>query len=264
MTILRINDTGAEVAALIEDLIALGFSLQSGSVFTRNVKNALQAFQQANVDRQGRPLDIDGVLGPMTQWAIDGALTRHTIPPEFQRELPILPENGSNRGRAALRIAIEEFLIGAGEVGANNSGRHIEKYANQIANPPINWCAGFVSYCFQASGPMPFNYTLGAQALYKSLKRKGWALTNYGQQPPEAGDVIAWLRVDRQRPEHTKWWGHIGLVYGHEDGYVWTIEGNKGSFPSRVGVFRYKYSELIRSMRDDRYKGMLGIARIPD
>jgi hypothetical protein len=145
----------------------------------------------------------------------------------------------------ALEIAKGE--LGKGEEGANNAGPVVKKYLNGLAEPPMNWCAAFVSWCFKtawessdmASGYfMPFDYSLSARSIYNEFKRKE-ALV----QTPDAGDLIFFWRESID-----SWMGHIGIIEElADDGWVHTIEGNKGVFPSKVRRYAYEWpiSELL-------------------
>ena len=79
--------------------------------------------------------------------------------------------------------------------------------------------------------------------------------------PPLPGDLIVWRRVDPADPT-SAWKGHVGLVYGFVDGNLWTIEGNRGSYPSQVKPFRYSWSDLVQST-GDKFKGVYGLSRHP-
>jgi len=155
---------------------------------------------------------------------------------------------GSPRGRAALRAAIGELQDNAREIGANNSGRYVEKYLNGVMPAPAEWCAGFVSWCFsQHAAGIPFKYHLGARNIRQQFKQKGWLLEG-GE--PEPGDIIVWWR---DQPDG--WKGHIGLVHRCENGIVYTIEGNRGNFPAYVRGFDYVLGRIDR---------LLGFGRVPD
>lgn len=137
---------------------------------------------------------------------------------------------------AALQVAIEEMNAGAGEEGANNSGPWIIKYLHGLAEPPSNWCAGFVSFCyFEASNrlnvQMPFNYSISAKGIYNQFKAANYLVAN----PQEADIIFFW------RENISSWMGHIGLVHHVENNTkLITIEGNRGSFPAKVCSWSYQ------------------------
>lgn len=245
---IRFGDTGPEVSKLGRDLKQLGY-LAGGatSTFDDSLRRAVKAFQVQNVDSLGRPLVVDGVVGPVTAWAITNRLGQVPTPASISSATPDVPAGGSATARAALAVAIDEMNAGNGEVGGNNMGPHVERYLNGIVGTPNDWCAGFVSFCFLASGkPMPFKYSVGARDILDQLKAKGWAVKPDSANPPLPGDIIVWWR---QAP--SSWKGHIGIVHSYDNGIVRTIEGNK---TSNVGSFAYSLGAIDK---------LLGFARIP-
>jgi hypothetical protein len=220
-------------------------TIQQG--FTREVRRAVEEFQARHVDELGRPLVSDGVVGPLTWWALETNTEVLTSPDGIRFD--IMPfQGGSRRGRAALRAAIAELTAGAKEIGANDSGHFVKKYLNGILEPPANWCAGFVSWCYaQHPGGIPFRYSLGARDIRTQFRDRRWLIDG---EIPEPGDIIVWWRG---QPDG--WKGHIGLVHHQSNGIVYTIEGNKGAFPARVRGFDYVLG---------RIEQFLGFGRVPD
>jgi hypothetical protein len=138
----------------------------------------------------------------------------------------------------ALQIAIKE--IGNGEQGENNSGPFVQKYLLGLVEPPTNWCAAFVCWCYyQAMGaPIyllpPFPYTLSARKLMNELNKSDNIRIYVNKINPKRGDLIFFWR---ESP--TSWMGHVGIIEYAGPKWIGTIEGNKGKFPSKVA--RYKY-----------------------
>lgn len=262
--LLKLNDTGPAVAALIDDLRKLGFALPAGSTYDSTVKKSVEAFQASNVDASGLPLEIDGKVGQLTRWALDAQLN-NLAPVANQFGLPAGAAGGSNAGKAALAVAIQEMQAGHGEEGGDNRGQYVRTYLNGQAPEGASWCAGFVSYCFrQALGQNAvFGYIVGAQALHNKMKSLGHAYSASIANPPMPGDIIAWRRVDPSDPVSTAWQGHIGIVHSFADGVLWTIEGNRGPYPSKVQTFRYPWTSLVVSATNDQFKGLYGLSRHP-
>lgn len=134
----------------------------------------------------------------------------------------------------ALSIAIEEMDKDAGEVGSNNSGPFVQKYLNGLAEPPSNWCAGFVSWCYKEAADrleieMPFVYSLGARNIFDQFEEEGWLF----QEPEEADIVFFW------REDINSWMGHIGIVRSIKGKKIITVEGNRGNFPAKVHCYNY-------------------------
>jgi hypothetical protein len=217
---------------------------------------AVRAFQASNVDNTGLPLEVDGIVGGLT-W---GALLRIAAAQPDPVPHPLLsvggdpwwtamPDEafgGSARGRAALQVAVGEARAGAGEVGGDNMGPDVDKYLHDIVEPPNNWCAGFVCWCLENSGPMPFPYTVGARAILSLAGQAG--LTTF-KDPlatrPQPGDIAVWWRDSL-----ASWRGHTGFVHHADQGRLFTIEGNK---TSRVEGFDYPLVGMER---------LLGFVRI--
>lgn len=263
--ILKQGSSGVEVQALIDDLRRLRFALPAGNMFDPVVRRSVEAFQVANVDASGAPLVVDGKVGPNTRWALNAALNGGA-PQALEVGLPPLAAGaGSASGRAALQVALAELAAGHGETGGDNRGPHVRRYLNGIQPEGSSWCAGFVSYCFhQGLGQNgAFGYLVGAQALHNRMKRLGHAYSASLSNPPQAGDIIAWRRVDPADPVDSAWKGHIGIVHSFADGILWTVEGNRGPYPSVVKAFRYSWSSLVASMTGDRFKGLYGLSRHP-
>jgi hypothetical protein len=232
--VLKYGATGVHVSYLRGRLKELQHLRAEGpAAFDKFLKIAVMDFQSRHLDPRGHPLVVDGVVGSLTWWALEGGTPDL---PVVHPVIPAIPPGGSAIGRAALTIAFKERALGAGEEGANNAGPWIEKYLNGIIDAPANWCAALVSWCHLKTGEMPFKYSLGARDIRQQFKRKGWVV-----QAPEPGDLVFWWRG---RPDG--WMGHIGFVWKLESGVLHTLEGNKGAFPSRVNTFDYIHSRMTR------------------
>ncbi len=248
-TVLKLGQQGKPVRDLTTLLVQRGFLATATDVFDARVKTAVMGFQSQNLDERGLPLKVDGIVGPVTWWALTHPKV-NVVPPEVS--LPQrLPAGGSTRGRAALKVALAEMAAGASESGANNSGPYVRKYLKGIIDPPADWCAAFVSWCYdQHPAGCPYGYSLGARDVLKRCRSRGWVY-NHPTEPAQPGDIVVWRRgpVDG-------WQGHVGLVFeATPGGMLYTIEGNKGGFPSRVRRFSY----VLRSMDT-----LLGFARVPN
>ena len=261
---LKKGSRGPAVTSLIRQLRKLGFTLPVGDLFTAEVKKSVEAFQSSNVDASGLPLTVDGEVGANTAWALNAALKKLT-PQTAQFGLPPLPPGGTPAGRAALQVALAELAAGRGEFGSDNNGPDIRKYLSNVVTPPANWCAGFVSWCFrQALSRDPvFGYLVGAQAIHKRMHTLGNTYPASMTNLPQPGDIIVWRRVDPANPAGTAWMGHVGMVHSFSGGILWTVEGNRGPFPAKVGSFRYGWSQLVVSASNDNFKGLFGLSRHP-
>jgi hypothetical protein len=244
METLKKRSTGVKVKELQHLLNKNGFNLVVDGIFGRKVYNAVKAFQAQNLDKHGRPLLIDGIVGALTWWSLTNTSPIVVTPVIDYTRMPGVDLGGSEAGRKALQVAINEMKSGAREIGGNNSGEFVAKYLEPAhLTPPQSWCASFVSWCYlQAAGgnkaDMPFLYSPGARKIFSQFKQKQWTfqLNDPSGLNPEPGDIVAWWRISS-----SGWQGHIGLVHHFADGFLYTIEGNKSS---KVEGFDYKANRM--------------------
>ena len=244
MAILKKGSRGEEVKKLQRLLNAKGFMLTADGIFGKKTLAAVRAFQAQNLDIHGRPLVVDGIVGPITRWSLNNNTDIYVAPVIDFTKMPNSSYGGSKIGRQALKNALDEIKDGAREIGGNNRGPFVAKYLQPAGLvPPQFWCASFVSWCFlRATGDdvesMPFDYSAGARNIFNQFKRKGWTFTsnNANDRLPEPGDIVTWWRVKADG-----WQGHIGLVHHYHRGFLYTIEGNRSS---RVEGFDYKLIQM--------------------
>lgn len=250
MTTLRIGDRGEDVGELqrlLCDRLALDPPLAISGHFELSTRLAVLAFQSSSVGTDGRPLDVDGVVGKQTWWALTVEDASSAFGGSARSELQTTAFRGP-LGAAVVAVAANLREQGAKEVGANNKGEWVEKFSRGHFGP---WCAWFVSYCVEQACAelgveMPYKYTGGARRTRDQLSAVGLAVPT--DEEPMAGDLVVWWRV---APASYK--GHIGIVVAVRDGMIWTIEGNRGAFPAPVRQFSYVLS---------REKRLLGFCRL--
>jgi hypothetical protein len=205
--------------------------LDNGKLTLRHIRILTRFWQEHHAG-----LSADGQCGPMTQASIVAA------------------DTGSELGAKALEVAIS--WIGKGEEGGNNSGPFVESlHRKEYDGDPDDdgaWCAAFVSSCFEQACDeleleMPFRRSGGAKSLMKRVGKVGSFVTAPDIQP---GDVVAWDRGDVG-----SWQGHVGIVerYDPETGFLHTVEGNTGRYPSKV---RRKVHDMSKQPR------LEGISRV--
>lgn len=155
--------------------------------------DALRAFQRAHVDPWGRPLAVDGIVGPRTRWArdvIELAADRQLALRRAGRTVGLVEDPpGSNRDRAGL---IAAWLRACG-----------------VGPEPAPWCAA--ALCEWLALPNA-QRRAGALNLGRSLE---------ATSSPVAGDIF-YYPTGAPRDGH----GHCGLVLGVSDGEIMTCEGN--------------------------------------
>ena len=113
---LKLHSEGSKVVVLVKNLRSLGYySGPATKVFDVEVQKAVRAFQMQNADVEGRPLVVDGIVGPVTSAAIARRLGQFIVPPTATVGQIFLPDTGgSARSREALAIAIQELNAGRG------------------------------------------------------------------------------------------------------------------------------------------------------
>jgi len=178
-------------------------------------------------------LESDGKCGPQTQSAL------------YDERESEMEHDCSDLAARTLEIA--KSLLGQGEEGGNNSGPFVEMLLGKEYDGDDDddgaWCAAFVSHCITeaANGNPPFPMSYGAKAIFRNA-------ANFGSESmtPEVGDIICWDR-GKLNPDGSKsWQGHVGFVERIDGDVITTIEGNKGSFPSKVKRFKYELSRESR------------------
>lgn len=250
-TLIKKGNAGGLVHELQAILNELDYVVPDTGVFDAATDRAVKDFQSSHLDKHHQPLTVDGVVGPLTWWALENPRPRVTEGIIAYDEVPPPVHGESQLGRAALRVAISELKAGAGEVGGNNKGPWVRKYMEPAGLPDgYPWCAAFVSWCFLQAvdgdrREMPFNYSAGARDIFNQLKSKGWSFSGEGDKQPKPGDIVCWWRTSLASSN-----GHIGIVYHCKDGFLYTIEGNKAA---NIAGFSYVKTRMDK---------LLGFARV--
>lgn len=152
--------------------------------------DAVRAYQRGHSNHLGKPLKVDGIEGPETQWS---------------RALGTLDEARC----IAVHIAQDSIGLAEDPPGSNNDRNgFIRQWLQRCgAQPGQPWCAAFLSHVMSWAGPAVM--VAGAQVLGKRYP---------AVSEPLAGDIF-WYPT-------TGWQGHCGLVIGTSPDEVMTIEGN--------------------------------------
>lgn len=252
MQLLKKGSQGVLVKELQEILRELDYDLPVTSLFDEATYKAVRNFQGSHLDIHGVPLEIDGKVGDISWWALHNPRVVVTGGVVDYTRMPNASFGGSATGRKALEFAIKELKAGAGEVGGNNKGPFVKKYLAPTGLSEGNaWCAAFLSWCFlqAASGNlnnMPFKYAAGARNVFTQLRNKGLDIKSTNiNYTPEPGDIVTWWRVSM-----SSGFGHIAIVHHSEDGFIYTIEGNKAA---NVAGFNYVKTSMDK---------VLGFARV--
>lgn len=149
-------------------------------------------------------------------------------------------------------IKIAKAEVGYHEGRSGGSWNNHQKYSPAVPSLEWSqnqaWCATFVSWCAQKAGvkalyPVTASTDLGAR-WFKD--RKQWS-----QYPAIGAQVFFGVNGDMN---------HTGIVYGYDESYIYTIEGNTNESGSREGDGVY----LKRRARRDSYVQGYGYPRFTD
>lgn len=143
-----------------------------------------------------------------------------------------------------------ESVGGVVEYALQFVGENHSKFTSYF-NCPADWCAMFVSYCFDNCGlvpdVLPRTY-LGCGDGYRAFGEKGKARRS-GTYTPKAGDVIFFSNDNGATCYHT------GIVTGCDGNTVYTVEGNTGTSNSSPYWAGSSVQEVEYSINDARIWG---------
>lgn len=166
-------------------------------------------FQATHVDPEGKPLLVDGKLGPRTLWAMG-------------------IENLSSDRKKAVLTAVECVGIKEQPMGSNR-GPDIDFWLKRCGvmvpvdpkepAPKNAWCAAFISYAMSQASKIVRKFARVFDWVHKS------GLKCISIEDVQAGDLGCFLREDGT--------GHIWMVIGKQMGdkgwITMNIEGNTGN-----------------------------------
>lgn len=230
MRVLRRGSKGPDVVELKRLLASQGMwpATQLGVRFGPKTKGAVEYFQSTHLGPQGRPLGVDGRVGPSTWWA----LRNPTGTPQRSGLASNKVPAGIGEGRAAiLRVALAQHGIKERPNGSNRGTTPkggVDKFTPAWSRPGPKgpaWCCFFVFWCVKdALGRYVLSRRHGSchKASKEAKVKKVWIPNKPGTIPvPGMGAMIL-------RPGGT---GHAFLIYRvSRDGLVVnTAEGNCGN-----------------------------------
>lgn len=200
--------------------------------------SAVRLFQSLNVDVSGKPLHVDGEVGPMTWGSLFGAAS-------------VASSVGSTSSLAAKALAVAVGEIGKMEMPiGSNGGADVDKYLDSTGlGTGYFWCMAFVHWCFmeaanQLGTANPFPKTAGVLDAWNksSGKRisKSTALGNLSLVKPGAVFIL----------DYGTGLGHTGFVSENVGGALTTVEGNTNPSggSNGIGVFQLKKRNVSNSM----------------
>jgi hypothetical protein len=243
---LRFGSKGVEVAELVKLLTKRGCApkppvTSTEPRFGRAVENMVLYFQMTHLGSDGNWLDVDGVVGDHTWWALEN----DAGPPQRSFLEVGIPKGITGLRRAVLETAVREH--GAREdPGRPNRGEEVDRFlppssTQSRSQPGPPWCCYFTSWVTkQVFGKYPLGERLGScHTAWKRASKQGKWEPNDGRVPTP-GDAFVILHKDPRRGWCT---GHIGFVLqvSRDGKSINTVEGNCGN---RVKIGRRKLSDL--------------------
>jgi peptidoglycan hydrolase-like protein with peptidoglycan-binding domain len=197
------------------------------------MRQAVRLFQARNVDADGRPLKVDGVVGSITWAALFGA---DAVPRATRSDDAFLSK--------VLEIAAGEEARQVRERPRNsNRGPEVDRYLRSAGvRPGHAWCCAFVYWCFaqagQASGrPNPMFRTAGCLAHWNGAPSVGARRVLRRQAVDDPGLVQPGMVFVM---DFGGGLGHTGFVSEVDGGHLVTIEGNTDASKTREGGGVYR------------------------
>lgn len=151
---------------------------------------SIEVFQRAHFDHLGKPLDVDGVLGPETRWALDFS--------SLSNERRLVIREGQKY------IGLIEIPIGSNDEPTGTIDGWLKRCHAKEGDP---WCASAASAWLSVVSPVNIAGAIRLGQHFPST------------MVPWAGDLF-WY------PTNDKGNGHVGLVIGVGISEVMTLEGN--------------------------------------
>lgn len=215
------------------------FQLHAG-VYDAQFKSLIKLFQSQHVDALGRPLKVDGEIGPITWGAIFDV-------PEVEATA------GGNKLRdRALAKAVTQIGIREKPVGSNK-GPEVEAYLRSTGlGGGFFWCMAFVYWCFRESAngsANPFPKTAGCMDAWS--KSRDFRITKAeAKQKPSLVVPGSVFILDYGGGA-----GHTGFVLSAANGALRTVEGNTNNDGSNNGIGVFQLNR--RNVMDSNLKGFI-------
>lgn len=251
-SVLKFGTQNLEVAKLVQMLKAHGCApsppvTAAVPKFGRAIENMVLYFQMTHQGRTGEWLEVDGIVGEDTWWALENA-TGDAQRSFLETGIPMGIEGDR---RKILETAVKEHGVRE-DPGRPNRGDEVEKYypASWVSDPDDEgpaWCCFFMSWVTkQALGRYVMGELLWScyTAWERAVSQGKWEEKNGSHPTP--GDAFVILH---KKPELGRCTGHIGFVLQVAgDGRTFnTVEGNCGN---RVKIGK-------RSLSDPNLRGFI-------
>jgi cell wall-associated NlpC family hydrolase len=210
--------SGADVTEVQKLLVSAGYSVGKSGVdgcYGPDTKAAVIAFQQGHKDENGRPLEVDGVVGSHTWWSL-----HHIVPAQ-----PAGPKATAFCAHAASKVGCLYVSGGQGQQGTPELIRKLEKdngnYQRALAQYNLHVQKGLPLTIYDCSG-LVMEYLQNEQHLVATDKTANGIYfdlcTPIDRQGLRAGDLV--FIKDTKGPLHLH---HVGICMG--DGTVVQAKG---------------------------------------
>ena len=242
MNLLQYGDKGDEVKILQRKLKDQGWFFD-GDVrgnFLEMTENAVRDFQLTHLDSSGKWLEVDGIVGDLTWWALNNPSG------DSQRSLidATIPFGLTPERKNQLEVAMKYWRLNVHEVpDVSNQGDGVDQFIAGYGAVP--WCMLFVSQCDLEANK---SWAIGRReaGTYRAWKRsEELGIFHYKENyNPVPGDIF--LMQYKGRNGVYNGTGHVGFVLRvSEDRSVFqTVEGNAGN-RVKVGERSIDQSSLI-------------------
>lgn len=138
--------------------------------------------------------------------------------------------------------------VGVMESGGNNKGERIKEYLSSVGLPEgYPWCSAIVHWSYRRCGDVKEPARRFAMALeWHPENRRIWEKGTWARDDD--------ARISRDSDHFALYYGnlgrigHTGLIYGEDEDYVLTIEGNTSGGGSRDGDGVYLRKRLKSSL----------------
>lgn len=228
----------ALVRALQERLVARGCA-PAGPLgrFDTATRTAVKLFQARFTDCLGRPLLVDGKVGPLTWASLFGC-------PGAEDPAPAV--DASPLAARALEVARSQIGVREQPTGSNR-GVEVDGYLRAVDLEPTQgsfaWCAAFVYWCFARAADElgvdnPAVRTAGVLDHWRRAGTVPRATKVKGAEAAQDPTLVPSGALFAISVGHGL--GHMGFVESVTAGSLVTIEGNTNDDGSRegIGVFR--------------------------
>jgi cell wall-associated NlpC family hydrolase len=205
-------------------------ALEIDGEFGPATEDAVKLFQAQSVDSDGRPLEVDGVVGPMSWSVLFGTKVKAVV----AAGSPLLD---AVIAKASSQVGVREKPLGS------NRGPEVDEYIEAAGLNPAQgsfaWCAAFLCWCYReasndlgVANPMP--RTAGVLDLWNKSGQKGLFRVSHALavQKPELVKPGMFFFLSTGGGT-----GHVGLVKAVQGVQLTTIEGNTTNVSgSREGI----------------------------